>query len=1217
MDPNWKSFFPKDVLYRGQMYFLQNKIQSVKEYDDYFMATIKGSMSYVVKIYKELKNIRSSTCTCPYANLGYFCKHEAALYYYAENQNESGKSSHEKKDVSRNYITSKELFPNDENQYHFYDMQVIAKNLKIHRNDLKFARELIESGKIKEKFHDFDGLEPEFVAEYTSGGISSDIKISIQGSEINKISCSVKKCGATYWKYIRSPMNEKICCHGIAALLLLNEFIERENPGDSTDYNAKKLFKLYDENSLAEEKKVKVQVDESRLIKLVPRVKNYGKYLSAGFRIGHGKLFVVKDLKDIVTAEKSRGIFALGKSDTLDFSKDVFDEDGKKYYEFLKAIIENRIAQDEIERNVRAQKENEVVNLYGKRLDDFFELSNGRTIAYENCSFSHYNKDFSEISFADGKINVKLKIIERMNSKNQFTGLYVKGTLPDFLVGADHRYWIEDGKLLRLDKTSSRNIAALESLSMLNEISFFVGRKNLTRFVYHVLPWLKTFADVEEPSYKKLGEFLAPKPEFKFYFDAEEDCVYLSTQVFYGEKKYVLYSKENSHKEEFRDLQDEENVENEIAKYFNDENRDEEKCFTNDENSIFELLNSGLEKFMSFGEINVTESFKKITINKRVKISVNSSISQKSKLFELEIKSDDLTNEQLLEILDGMKKKKKFVRLSTGSFFSTEDESLEELSDLMENLQISQKEFLKSKINIPSFRMLYLDKILEEKSAITFEKDRETKKLIKEFKTVSDSDFEVPEPLSKIMRSYQVEGHKWMRTLKEYGFGGILADDMGLGKTLQTISVLLSAKENGFSGTSLIVTPSSLVYNWKNEFEKFAPEMKIGVVAGNSSNRIEKISECGNYDVLVTSYDLLKRDFAEYEEKNFLYEVIDEGQYIKNSTTVAAKAVKSINAKYRLALTGTPIENRLSELWSIFDFLMPGFLYKYDDFKKRFEIPIVKNTDAKTADALKKMISPFIMRRLKKDVLKDLPEKIEEIRYAHFDEAQQKLYDAEVVKIRKMLDEKSETDFNKGRIQILAELTRIRQICCDPSLVYENFEGGSAKKDACIELIKSGIDSEHKMLVFSQFTSMLSILEEELTKENISFYKITGDTPKEKRMELVNLFNNDDTSVFLISLKAGGTGLNLTGADTVIHYDPWWNLAVQNQATDRAYRIGQKKNVCVYKLIAKNSIEEKLVNLQDSKKNLAEEILSGENGTISLLSREDILELLDSNSRMC
>ena len=417
--------------------------------------------------------------------------------------------------------------------------------------------------------------------------------------------------------------------------------------------------------------------------------------------------------------------------------------------------------------------------------------------------------------------------------------------------------------------------------------------------------------------------------------------------------------------------------------------------------------------------------------------------------------------------------------------------------------------------------------------------------------------------------------------------------------------------EEGEEGTSLIVCPASLIYNWQEEFTRFAPALKIILIVGTQKEREEKIAQLTGYDVAITSYDLLKRDISAYEGKNFNYEFIDEAQFIKNHTTAAAKSVKLIKSKHRFALTGTPIENRLSELWSIFDYLMPGYLYEYSYFKKELEQPIVKSNDEAAAKRLKQLIAPFILRRLKKDVLNELPEKIEEVRIACFDAKQQALYDGQVVKTLKLVQLQSEEELSKSKIQILAELMRLRQICCDPGLAFSNYEGASAKRELCLEMVQSAIAGEHKVLIFSQFKSMLELLADDLQREGIGYYTITGATPKEKRLELVRAFNNDATPVFLISLKAGGTGLNLTGADVVIHYDPWWNVAAQNQATDRAHRIGQEKVVSVYKLVAKNSIEEKILKMQNDKQNLAESILSvdGRN-SIFTMSKEELLNLL-------
>ena len=414
-------------------------------------------------------------------------------------------------------------------------------------------------------------------------------------------------------------------------------------------------------------------------------------------------------------------------------------------------------------------------------------------------------------------------------------------------------------------------------------------------------------------------------------------------------------------------------------------------------------------------------------------------------------------------------------------------------------------------------------------------------------------------------------------------------------------------RDHGEAKPSLVVCPASLVYNWKEECRKFTPDLKVETIAGTLRQRKALLEEL-NADIYITSYDLLKRDIALYDGFAFSTVILDEAQYIKNQKAAISKAVRVLKSDHRFALTGTPIENRLSELWSIFDFLMPGFLYSAAEFSARFEGPIMKQKDAEVTARLAKMTEPFILRRKKSDVLKDLPAKLEETRSSEMEDDQRQLYDAQLVRMKTLLDASS--DSGEDKLRILAEITRLRQICCDPSLLFSDYKGSSAKRVACLDLITSAIDGGHRMLVFSQFTSMLSLLEDDLKTAGIPYYRLTGSTPKLERVRLVNAFNEGDVPVFLISLKAGGTGLNLTGADVVIHYDPWWNLAVQNQATDRAHRIGQTRQVTVLKLIAAGTIEEKIVQLQETKKELADAIISGENTSLMSLSRDELMELL-------
>ena len=481
--------------------------------------------------------------------------------------------------------------------------------------------------------------------------------------------------------------------------------------------------------------------------------------------------------------------------------------------------------------------------------------------------------------------------------------------------------------------------------------------------------------------------------------------------------------------------------------------------------------------------------------------------------------------------------------------------------------------------------------------------------MIRDFKNIEESKFDVPPSMRKILRTYQKEGFRWLKTIAHYGFGGILADDMGIGKTLQMIAVLEDARLQGEGGCSLVVTPASLILNWQAEIRRFAPQLKCGCVHGTLKERQNTLASANDFDVLITSYDYVKR-----QPLAFQYLVLDEAQAIKNQRTKSAQAVKQIQARHRFALTGTPIENSLAELWSIFDFLMPGYLFSYAQFKENYELPIVRYDDEERLTLLKKLVSPFILRRVKQDVLKELPEKTESVLQIEFSEAEKKLYQASLQQIQTQLTQTLDQQTNAGssKIMILAMLTRLRQICCDPGLVFDGYGGERSKLTACMELIENAVESGKKILVFSQFTTILDKLRDECEKRRIGTYLLTGATPKQQRFDLMESFNRDKTPVFLISLKAGGTGLNLTGAEIVIHYDPWWNLSAENQATDRAYRIGQTRNVQVVKLIVEGTVEEKISKLQQQKQQLSQSVIEGSDGSIAAMSREEILELFET-----
>lgn len=472
---------------------------------------------------------------------------------------------------------------------------------------------------------------------------------------------------------------------------------------------------------------------------------------------------------------------------------------------------------------------------------------------------------------------------------------------------------------------------------------------------------------------------------------------------------------------------------------------------------------------------------------------------------------------------------------------------------------------------------------------------------------------DVPKAIQASLRSYQIDGINWLERLRHMHLNGVLADDMGLGKTLQAITAITQNKHDHPNSLSIVVCPTSLVHNWKEEFLKFNPKLKVLPVDGTPAQRKKLLTEIKNFDVVITSYSLLQKDIEIYKEFPFSYAVLDEAQHIKNRGTRNAKSVKMIQANHRLILTGTPIENSLDELWSLFDFLMPGLLSSYDRFVEKY-IRSPNQPKEASMETLRRKVSPFILRRMKKDVVSELPPVSEIVYHCHLSDVQRELYHSYARTAREELSQLVKKEgFDKVQIHVLATLTRLKQICCHPAIfAKEKPEAGdSAKYDMLLELLPTLIEGKHKTVIFSQYTRMLGIIRDDLKAMGLPFEYLDGSS--KNRMAIVKRFNEDEKiPIFLVSLKAGGTGLNLVGADTVIHYDMWWNPAVENQATDRVHRIGQKNSVSAYKLVTLNSIEEKIVELQNRKKGIVKKIVSCDEEAITKLTWEEVLELLQT-----
>lgn len=924
----------------------------------------------------------------------------------------------------------------------------------------------------------------------------------------------------------------------------------------------------------------------------------------ASFKIGYNHMYILKDIFEFAQNMDNNSDFSYGKKLQFIHTLEAFDKQFIPLVKFLCrwANDHEEEYQDHVYRYgygyTTITKKIKKIALNAYEFEELIDILQYDKIPID---FSHeYSKDYVVTSESlDRKIylrGLKYGMELELRDMNNYPG-------------KDYDFYFQNNKIYKLPKIKQENVKKIISCIEDNYGKVYIQKEDIPSFCRDMLPQLEKFFVCVKENFNE-EDYGIPEAVFEIYLDSPEKD-YITCKVFaiYGEVKINIY--EPLSDIDMRDIAKEMEVGQIVSAYCNA--YDElEHCMvlTEDEEKLYQLLTDGISTFQELGEVFISDSLKRINISDTPKVSVGVSLS--GNLLELKLTSGEMPKEQLLDILSAYKKKKKFYRLKNGDFININDEGLDVLLELKEGLAITDKQLKQETISLPKYRAMYLDAELKDKHGFSSTKNKDFKALVRNMKTVEDNDFEVPDKLEGILREYQKTGFLWMKTLKNNGFGGILADDMGLGKTLQVITFLQSEMEDceKLNKRCLIVSPASLVYNWLSELERFAPDLPVKVLAGNLNERKEILNNLQEKDIVVTSYDLLRRDIELYQDISFGYQIIDEAQYIKNHTTQVSRAVKTISADCKLALTGTPVENRLSELWSIFDYLMPGFLYSYKKFREEIELPVVQEAQEEITQRLQKMIRPFVLRRLKKEVLKDLPDKLEENIYAQMEGEQQKIYDANVKRLQLLLDSQSDEEFKTGKLQILSELTKLRQLCCAPELVYEDYKGNSAKTDMCINLIQNAVEGGHKILVFSQFTSMLTILEKRLEAEGISYYTLTGSTSKLKRKELVEQFNQDNTSVFFISLKAGGTGLNLTSADIVIHYDPWWNLAVQNQATDRAHRIGQKNIVTVYKLISKGTIEENIVKLQDKKKALADEILNGEGMDSGSFSKEELLELL-------
>ena len=1043
-------------------------------------------------------------------------------------------------------------------------------------------------------------------------------RIFIKGSQIYDYSCSCAEGNS-----FRGP-----CVHAKA----LQEAFARQQkaehtPPVSTSPEIRMMIREYTNREVA-----RILGEEEREpVYLHPYLQIRRGEVLLEARIGREKRYIVKNLLEFAQAVHSGKRVEYGKGMAFEHVPSAFAPESRPFLDLLLEEADAYIRHYEEMRGhaglplpvMRA------LTLGSAARDRLFDLLEGKEVQTEDekgaervCRVERKDPRFPVEVEARGD-GIAVTVPSALTSFRGEQRLYVADGL--HLFGCSELYTETMGVFLEQMEQGGR-----ECGSRKEKRELLVGSRDIPLFYARVLEGMEALGILQSPEI----DWEKYRPEAlkaRFEFDSDSpDELRLRPTLSYGDFTFSPLADEHVPREICRDVPAEFYISRLITRYFSYwEDESGELVIRGDEEALYQVLSEGMTQFQEVGEVWLSESVRHLRVLPPPEVSMGVSLG--GGWLDLKIETAGIDPAELLQVLSEYRQKKKYYRMKNGEFLQLSGGGLQALDSLTADLGLTKSEFQAGEAKIPAYRAFYLDSLSGDGRMKLFQRDEAYGMMVRDLKTAQSVSYAVPAVLEKTLREYQKIGYTWMRTLARYHFGGILADDMGLGKTLQVIALLTAfyqekteqkAAGNEGSGSelplpSLIVCPASLVYNWGQEFARFSPEIRVLLIAGTAKERQEQLEEQMRMEaseraqVIITSYDLLKRDRAAYLGRTFEYEIIDEAQVIKNAKTQGAKAVKEISANVRFALTGTPVENRLSELWSIFDFLMPGFLYGYRKFRERYELPIVKNQDPEALTALRRMTGPFVLRRLKKDVLRELPGKEERIVYSAASGRQQKLYTASALKLKEALAGGAWS--GNGKLEVLSQLMRLRQICCDPALCFEDYTGESAKLETCVSLIASASAAGHKILLFSQFASMLERIRERLLQEGISSHLLVGATPKEERSRMVQAFASDEVPVFLISLKAGGTGLNLTAADIVIHYDPWWNVAAQNQATDRAYRIGQEKPVTVYKLILKDTIEENLLKLQNAKLALAAQVVS--EGMVSLgdLSQNELMELFEQN----
>ena len=1082
------------------------------------------------------------------------------------------------------------------------------------------AKDYLNQGKINIIKADYENQDNFSVASIVIGGFEDyRVDIEVQRGELKTASC---ECMDYYNNY-------SICKHILATLMRFEQtkFWDHDSKDDmlvNKQRDSRNLLKYKNFNNMINsfynDELAEINSEQSNFLQGKDKIKievklEYDKFsygMKLEFKIGNSRMYKLKDLTEFYTRMTNNEYGKYG--DKLEFihNRENFEESSKDILDFIlkyAEIMKYSSTTNRYNYYYGNSINKSSITLGESTLDEAFDILKNKKVLFT------YDYSNTKLEFIEKNPNVEFDLA-KINEQE----LTLRPNIDIFRVhifkGKNYTYLLDEDKLYRCDnKFSNSSLKLIKSFRENYTSEMLLRKEDLKDFCSIVMPKMGNSVKIQGMLPEELDQYRPEKLAVKVFLDFDNDnFLTMDAKFCYGDEEFNPLEQDIKINILRNELEENRNLNIFKTTGFMLDTRNTRFILPDDE-KIYSFLSDEINYYMQKFEVLVTDNFKTKQI-RDPKIGTLG-VKVENNLLNIDLSKINISPEELEDVMQKYKLKKKFHRLKNGTFLNLdENEDIEFLDKLTSGMDVKYEEIKNNIIKLPVNRSLYLNELLKKFKTTKSTKNQEYKKLIEDLEKENlDEQIIIPKSFITILRDYQKLGFRWLKTLDNYKFGGILADDMGLGKTIQILSIILAYinEDKEKRKTSIVISPSSLALNWLQEASKFVPSLKVKVISGTANERSKIIQQLEKYDLVITSYDLLKRDREKYENKNytFKYIIADEAQYLKNSTTQNAKAIKDLKGETRFALTGTPIENSLAELWSIFDFIMPGYLFQYKKFKNSYETPIVKNEDKDAMAKLKMLIEPFVLRRTKKEVLTELPEKTITVLNNTMTEEQEKIYMSYLTKAKQEIaDQIKVNGFEKSQIMILAALTRLRQICCHPGLFIEDYKGESNKLNQCIEIIEDAISSGHKILLFSSYTSMFEIIQKELSERNIKYFKLTGATKVSERIELVDEFNqNKDVKVFLISLKAGGTGLNLTGADMVIHYDPWWNQSAENQATDRAYRIGQKNNVQVYKLITSNSIEEKIYELQQKKSELIDNMLSTKTSFISKFSQEEIMKL--------